>query len=144
MSKDNFTDFSIDYSKKKSASKDGKKYRHDMGQYFTPKCIRELLMEKLPFMSGNPRILEPSCGSGEFIDSILEKYPSSEVVGVELDPELANHCSEKYSKYMESKMWPRVKILEFQALCSLTFSQMFRGSKNIYTISWCNKRYCHL
>jgi len=113
MSKDNFTDFSIDYSKKKS-----KKHRHDMGQYFTPKCIRELLMGKLPFMSGNPRILEPSCGSGEFIDSILEKYPSSEIVGVELDTELVKHCSEKYSEYMEDKKWPRVSILESDFLRS--------------------------
>ena len=107
MSEADFTDFSIKYSKEKS-----KEYKHKMGQYFTPKVIRDLLISKLPIMPNNPRILEPSCGSGEFIDSILEKYSSSEITGIDIDKELTDHCTEKYMNKSNVKIYNKDFLLE--------------------------------
>jgi adenine-specific DNA-methyltransferase len=56
--------------------------RQDNGIYFTPRAARELIFEHL----GNFEpltILEPSCGSGEFIDDCLLKYPKAVITGVE-------------------------------------------------------------
>lgn len=63
-------------------------HRKKLGQYFTPKPIRERLLDLLP--KGNyRRILDPSCGTGEFLLSAHERYPSAEIVGWEIDPVLA-------------------------------------------------------
>jgi len=42
-------------------------HRKSRGQYFTPKSIIEKLLKKLPNKKSNLKILDPSCGTGEFL-----------------------------------------------------------------------------
>lgn len=59
----------------------GRQYRKDHGIFFTPRSIRRFFVDGDDFDGLD--VLEPSFGSGEFIRDILEKDPSSRVVGVE-------------------------------------------------------------
>jgi tRNA1(Val) A37 N6-methylase TrmN6 len=75
----------------KSISKDVKK---QSGIYFTPKDVRDALFDRV---NCDPkRILEPSCGTGEFIGDALQRYPMASITGVELNPELAESSRAKY------------------------------------------------
>jgi len=51
-----------------------KEIRHDLGEYYTPDWLAELLLNELGY-DGNPerRILDPACGSGTFIVLALRK-----------------------------------------------------------------------
>lgn len=64
--------------------------RKQNGIYFTPKTARVKLFEKLRDLGiTNPSsVLEPSFGSGEFIDDIQTIFPDAEVFGVELHDNL--------------------------------------------------------
>lgn len=81
---------SLDYIKNTDLA-----YRKKMGQYFTPKDIRDVLMDCLPKMKA-PLVLEPSCGTGEFLTSIYEYFDNPMVHGVELDKTLAELCSNNF------------------------------------------------
>lgn len=50
-----------------------KKMRHDLGEYYTPDWLAELILEETGY-DGNPkkRILDPACGSGTFLVSIIK------------------------------------------------------------------------
>jgi adenine-specific DNA-methyltransferase len=69
-------------------------YRKKLGQYFTPKTVREALISKLPKMS-NPKILDPSCGSGEFLLSCADYFDSPSLNGIEIDENLVNIAKTK-------------------------------------------------
>jgi tRNA1(Val) A37 N6-methylase TrmN6 len=57
------------------------------GIFFTPKMARNKLFERLAALDISPKtILEPSCGSGEFIDDCLSNYPKALVTGIEKHP----------------------------------------------------------
>jgi adenine-specific DNA-methyltransferase len=60
-----------------------KEVRKSQGIFFTPKKARDLLFSKLDIKPKT--ILEPSFGSGEFLDDISKKYPKAKVVGVEFN-----------------------------------------------------------
>ena len=82
-----------------------KKVRHDLGEYFTPDWLAELLLDEIGY-DGNPekRILDPSCGSGTFLVLAINRikdwaerefYPDKKellrkilqnVVGIDLNP----------------------------------------------------------
>jgi len=64
-------------------------YRKSLGQYFTPKSIREMLLEKLPKME-NPKILDPSCGTGEFLVTAKEYFKNPELYGWDIDKKLVD------------------------------------------------------
>ncbi len=57
------------------------------GGYYTPKVIREFLVDWALDSTGKT-VLEPSCGDGGFLETILEKKPKriKEIVGLEFDP----------------------------------------------------------
>jgi hypothetical protein len=57
--------------------------RKNQGIFFTPKKARDLLFEKLDFTPNN--ILEPSYGSGEFIEDAMIKFPNSNITGIEFN-----------------------------------------------------------
>jgi adenine-specific DNA methylase len=64
-----FLPSSIDLQKKL-----GMKKRAKQGIFFTPKTLRDILFSHID--NFNPTtILEPSCGSGEFLVDCREKYP---------------------------------------------------------------------
>jgi type I restriction-modification system DNA methylase subunit len=54
--------------------------RHDNGIFFTPRLARELIFKKLDIKPLT--ILEPSCGSGEFIQDCLTRYPKALITGI--------------------------------------------------------------
>ncbi len=56
------------------------------GGYYTPKIIRDFLVDWVLDSNGKT-VLEPSCGDGGFLETILERKPKKikEIVGLELD-----------------------------------------------------------
>lgn len=79
---------SISYSLTKIISKDIKK---NNGIYFTPpKTIHECLNLLEPYMNNIHKILEPSCGSGEYIQAINERYSHKYIMGIEYNDIIFN------------------------------------------------------
>ena len=88
------TEHALDYSQtsKELTSSLSKKEKKDNGIYFTPpSCVRkniELLRKYLPEeIKGSFTILEPSCGSGEYIKALCEDgmLSLSKITGVEIN-----------------------------------------------------------
>src|SRR3990167_10525633 len=69
--------------------------RKKYGQYFTHKTIRDFLINNLPKIK-NANILEPSCGTGEFIQTILDNFENPNIDAVEIDKKLYDICHNKY------------------------------------------------
>jgi len=65
-------------------------HRRKLGQYFTPRAIREFLLRRLPKLGSGTRIIDPASGTGEFLLSARDLFPKSKLFGVELDPKLAS------------------------------------------------------
>jgi adenine-specific DNA-methyltransferase len=63
-------------------------YRKKLGQFFTPRSLREELLSKLPRLV-RPRVLDPACGTGEFLLSAREYFMEPELYCWEVDPKLA-------------------------------------------------------
>lgn len=82
-----YTKESIDYLKNTDIKK-----RKKLGQYFTPKSIRELLLSKLP-KKDNADILDPACGSGEFLLSCKKYFKNPIIYGFDIDKKLINIAS---------------------------------------------------
>ncbi len=82
-----YTKESIDYLNNADLKK-----RKNLGQYFTPKSIRELLLSKLP-KKENADILDPACGSGEFLLSCEKYFKNPNLNGFEIDKNLVNIAS---------------------------------------------------
>lgn len=82
-----YTKESIDYLKNTDIKK-----RKKLGQYFTPKTIRELLLSKLP-KKDNADILDPACGSGEFLLSCKKYFKNPILYGFDIDKKLINIAS---------------------------------------------------
>jgi adenine-specific DNA-methyltransferase len=63
--------------------------KQDQGIFFTPKEARDVVFEILANHKVRPKsILEPSFGSGEFLEDAYERYPRATITGVELNPTL--------------------------------------------------------
>lgn len=62
-------------------------HRKGLGQYFTPRTVRERLFDLLP-KAQYRKILDPACGTGEFLLTAHERFPHAEVAGWEIDPNL--------------------------------------------------------
>ena len=82
-----YTKESIDYLKNTDIKK-----RKKLGQYFTPKSMRELLLSKLP-KKDNADILDPACGSGEFLLSCKKYFKNPILYGFDIDKKLINISS---------------------------------------------------
>lgn len=84
-----FTDATIKYMEKTDI-----KHRKSLGQYFTPRSIREALLSKLPKTTANPKVLDPGCGTGEFLISAKQYFENSELHGWDIDNNLVNIAKE--------------------------------------------------
>lgn len=60
------------------------KARKKLGQYMTPQALREQLLNQVELFPGI-RVLDPSCGTGEFLRSILDRQPDAIVTGWDVD-----------------------------------------------------------
>jgi adenine-specific DNA-methyltransferase len=66
-----------------------KQVKQEGGIFFTPKEDRDRLFEILDSFKIQPTsVLEPSFGSGEFLEDLYDKYPDASITGVELNNEL--------------------------------------------------------
>lgn len=59
--------------------------RRTLGQYLTPRALRQPLLDQIPFEPGM-RVLDPGAGTGEFLLSVREREPTVELVGWDVDP----------------------------------------------------------
>jgi type I restriction-modification system DNA methylase subunit len=86
-----------------------KEYRQTNGIFFTPRSARNRLFEVISTLKLKPKtILEPSFGSGEFLNDLRVKFPTSTIYGVEKDTEL-------YSSYPSSPTLHNVDFLEYKS-----------------------------
>jgi adenine-specific DNA-methyltransferase len=63
-------------------------YRKKMGQFFTPRSLREELLQRIPRLV-KPKVVDPACGTGEFLLSAREYFVEPELHCWEMDPKLA-------------------------------------------------------
>lgn len=61
-----------------------KSERSPLGQFLTPRQLREKLISQIPFAPGM-RVLDPGCGTGEFLKSCAEVCPELQLFGWDVD-----------------------------------------------------------
>lgn len=59
------------------------------GNFSTPKSLRDKTLSKLPRLK-RPKVLDPSCGTGEFLLSAKEYFEQPELYGWEIDERLVD------------------------------------------------------
>jgi adenine-specific DNA-methyltransferase len=87
-----------------------KKEKQDNGIYFTPpktivRCLDILSIHRATTTFNN--ILEPSCGSCEFVDKIKNYYPTATITGVEYNKTIYDNIKNKYDNNSDN-----IKIVE--------------------------------
>jgi len=125
------------------------KHRKKLGQYFTPRTLREILFSKLPKIK-NPKILDPAVGTGEFLITAKEYYPNSQIYGWEIDPSLVN-IAKKIAPYSHIERVDFIKKSNFEKFdfvvgnppyfefkldpeLRTNYSEILNGRVNIYGI----------
>ena len=69
-------------------------HRKSLGQYFTPRSVRTALLNKLPDTKKNPKILDPACGTGEFLLTAKEYFKNPKLYGWDIDKKLVDIAAE--------------------------------------------------
>ena len=69
-------------------------HRKSWGQYFTPRSIIEKLLEKLPNKKESLRILDPGCGTGEFLLNAKEYFKNAKLYGWDIEEKLVKISQE--------------------------------------------------
>jgi hypothetical protein len=93
-----FSELSVRLTEK--LSKDEKK---NGGIFFTPPSCVQSILALLGTTCGIDvskkihNILEPSCGSGEFITALLKEYPDATITGIEFNPVIYDAISSRFS-----------------------------------------------
>jgi len=93
IKEEEFTDATIKYIKETDIN-----YRKSLGQYFTPKSVREALLSRLPNTIRNPKVLDPGCGTGEFLITAKKYFKNPELCGWDIDKKLINIAKELVPK----------------------------------------------
>ena len=73
-------------------------YRKSKGQYFTPKSIRESLLKELPKTKKQPKVLDPACGTGEFLLSAAKYFNKPKLYGWDIEKKLVEIAQELVPK----------------------------------------------
>lgn len=107
--KKEFTDATIRYMEETDV-----KHRKSFGQYFTPRSIREALINRLPNTIINPKILDPGCGTGEFLITAKQYFKNPELHGWDIDKKLVNIAKE---------IVPEAKIKNLDALLNQDYGE---------------------
>lgn len=79
-----FSSLTLDYIKQ-----DNLKHRKALGQYFTPRSIIERLLNQIPKDKSDLKILDPACGTGEFLICAKKYFKNPRLYGWEIDKNLA-------------------------------------------------------
>jgi len=122
--------------------------RKEKGQYMTPYDVIDSALD----IKNNKKIniLEPSCGTGQFLDKIKEKYPKAKITGIEIDGELYTILKNKYNDmniincdFLEYKFTDTYDMIlgnppyfEFSLSKELKkqYNNVISGRVNIYTL----------
>ncbi|MDI9335682.1 MAG: N-6 DNA methylase [Gammaproteobacteria bacterium] len=84
--------------------------KHKFGQYFTPKLVADFMIE-LADVSGQSKILEPSCGEGIFLE-LLQQKGFNGLTAFEIDPALAKEYScVKYESFVSAKIEEKFDLI---------------------------------
>jgi len=87
-----FTEATVEYMEKTDID-----YRKSFGQYFTPRSIREKLINELPNKKINPEILDPACGTGEFLITAEKHFKKPKLYGWDIDKKLVDIAKKNIS-----------------------------------------------
>lgn len=141
----NFSELSISLTK--NLNKNTKK---EYGIFFTPqtivkRCFQEIFSVKRCFKT----ILEPSCGSGEFLSSLLDSFPNSSITAIEKNNEIfsnilplfpsVNVSNEDFLDFPEDKKFdlivgnPPYFVLKKKDVKKV-YHDFFDGRPNIFTL----------
>ena len=83
---------------KELTSKISKAEKKDNGIYFTPpSCVYSNIQLLQPYMSSVSNVLEPSCGSGEYLSALHATYPSLNITGIEYNATIYERISTHFS-----------------------------------------------
>jgi hypothetical protein len=75
-----------------------KEEKKNAGIFFTPpSCIQRIITLLRGVSVSIHSILEPSCGSGEFITALMRAYPDANITGVEFHPKIYEAISQKFA-----------------------------------------------
>lgn len=80
--------------------------QRDLGQWFTPVWAAESLVSSLD-LRDTDRVLEPTCGTGNFLKAIPQSVTA---IGVEIDPELAEIARKETSREIITGDFREVKL----------------------------------
>ena len=80
--------------------------RKQLGQYMTPKILRDELLAHCSLRSGM-RVLDPGVGTGEFLRSVADRVPGTSLHGWDVDPAVLD---------VASKLVPEAGLSERSAL----------------------------
>ncbi|MDZ7687789.1 MAG: N-6 DNA methylase [Halobacteriales archaeon] len=91
LDEDEFTPETVEYVRNADDER-----RKEMGQYFTPRSVRERLFDSLLSEASfdAPSVLDPACGTGEFLLTVSQRVEDAELVGWEVDDEVAEIARE--------------------------------------------------
>lgn len=67
--------------------------RKSRGQFMTPRSLRASLLDNLDLYPGI-RVLDPGCGTGEFLRDVLDRQPTAQVTGWDSDQRILK-CAEE-------------------------------------------------
>ena len=100
--KKEFSNLTLEY-----IAQDNLKHRKSLGQYFTPRSVIEKLLKQLPNKKSGLKILDPACGTGEFLIVAKKYFKNPKLYGWEIDKRLAN---------ISKKNVPTAKIINVDTL----------------------------
>jgi tRNA1(Val) A37 N6-methylase TrmN6 len=129
--------------------------KRQQGIYFTPPACISKILEKLDsylkdILEGPIQILEPSCGSGEFISKLHTKFNSSYILGIENNKEIFESVKRYNNDNMKIvnadflKYEPTIKFdlivgnppyfVMKNALVDKKYKKLYTGRANIFII----------
>ena len=65
------------------------RYDASLSQWMTPSWVAEAIVSHALSGPAPRTVIEPSCGTGRFLDALTAHLPEARVIGVEIDPALA-------------------------------------------------------
>ena len=89
-------------------------YRKSLGQYFTPRSIRELLVNRLPNTIKEPKVLDPACGTGEFLITVKDYFRDPDLYGWDIDRKLIT---------IAKRVIPEAKFKKIDALLNTDYGK---------------------
>lgn len=88
-------------------------YRKSLGQYFTPQSVIRKLLARVP-RSNNPVVLDPGCGTGEFLLAAEEHFDNARLHGWDVDCSLVRIAKD---------LVPNAQVEQMDALKSNQFGE---------------------